>query len=476
VKSNITRFGIIVLMAVSVWGIELFLVSLHVARSAAGMALLLAVLAIATRGDWWLAMISAGTGCLAFNYYYIDSVNSFAIRTVDGAVTFSAVVITAITGSHLAIRARRRADEADRRREETTRLHQLSAAMLSADTIAETGRLVVRRVVELFGAQAVMLRIGDQEFAFGEAPAVGCPLRLHIRSGPQDVNLSLYGIGPSAEVTDALASLVDLALDRATASEDRARMETVQRGEELRNTVLNALAHDFKTPLTCIKAAASMLRRSSDVDSPEGRDLVIAIDEEADRLTTLISESLDLARIEAHRMNPRTETCDVRELIDRVTRRMARYLSGRNLVIDLPACLPSVQGDRLLLEQMLIQVLDNAWKYSKIGAAIQVQASSANQRVFITIQNEGGRIPAADCERIFEKFYRGSAHRTAVEGTGLGLAIARSIAEVHGGTLWLDQEIGGPAFRFLLPSVSLPPDSEQSVETTSDPQPHYLAY
>jgi two-component system sensor histidine kinase KdpD len=476
VKSNITRFSIIVLMAVSVWGIEMLLVSLQVARSTAGMALLLAVLAIATRGDWWLAMISAGTGCLAFNYYYIDSVNSFAIRTVDGAVTFSAVVITAITGSHLAIRARRRADEADRRREETTRLHQLSAAMLSADTIAETGRLVVRRIVELFGAQAVMLRIADQEFAFGEAPATACPVRLHIRSGPQEVTLSLYGIGPSAEVTDALASLVDLALDRATASEDRARMETVQRGEELRNTVLNALAHDFKTPLTCIKAAASMLRRSSDVDSPEGRDLVIAIDEEADRLTTLISESLDLARIEAHRMNPRSEICDVRELVDRVTGRMARYLSGRNLRIEIPAGVPAVQGDRLLLEQMLIQVLDNAWKYSKAGAAILVHVSFASQRVFITIQNEGGRIPAADCDRIFEKFYRGSAHRSAVEGTGLGLAIARSIAEVHGGTLWLDQEIGGPAFRFLLPSSSLHADSDNRVEITSDPQPHYLAY
>ena len=98
-------------------------------------------------------------------------------------------------------------------------------------------------------------------------------------------------------------------------------------------------------------------------------------------------------------MNPRNETCDVRELINRVTRRMARYLSGRNLLIDLPARLPAVQGDRLLLEQMLIQVLDNAWKYSKVGAMIQVQASSSSQRVFITIQNEGGRIPAADCER-----------------------------------------------------------------------------
>jgi two-component system sensor histidine kinase KdpD len=299
---------------------------------------------------------------------------------------------------------------------------------------------------------------------------------LRIPSRPGAIELSLYGVSPSTEVTEALASLVDLALDRATASEERARMDSAQRGEELRNTVLNALAHNFKTPLTCIKAAASMLRNAPEMNSAEGRDLVIAIDEEADHLTRLIGESLDLARIEAQRMNPRSEQCDLRLLLEKITARMTRYLTARQLSLNLPEALPVVSGDSFLLEQMFSQVLDNAWKYSKPGAAIHVQAATAGDRVFVTVRNEGSRIPAAEAERIFEKFYRGAGTKSAVEGTGLGLAIARSIAEVHGGALWLDQEPAGPAFRFLLPALAQQPESLQQIGTASDSEPHYIAY
>ena len=241
-------------------------------------------------------------------------------------------------------------------------------------------------------------------------------------------------------------------------------MESSQRGEQLRTTVLDALAHNFKTPLTCIKAAASMLRRSPSLTDEDGRDLVIAIDEEADRLAKLINESLDLARIEEHRMNPRHEECDVHGTIQNVVERMSRYLGGRNVTVQIPHDLPLVGGDQFLLEQMFTQILDNAWKYSRPGAAIQVHANSASQRVTVTIQNEGDRIPESERELIFDRFYRGSTHRSTVEGTGLGLAIARSIAEVHGGALWLDQEIGGPAFRFLLPIVTIAPAGEMQIK------------
>ena len=461
----------IILFAALVWIVDWICFQLGVSRDTAGMALLLTVLATATRGDWWLAIVTVGSACLAFNYFHIDDIGSLAIRTLDGAVTFTALVVTAVTGSHLAIRARHRADEAERRREEMDRLQQLGGSLLAPNTLAELGQVLVNRVVELFGAKTSVLRVEGQEFLAGETPT-GDPVQLRIKTGKENVVLSLYGVRPSTEVTDALSHLVDLALDRARASEDRARMESAGRGEQLRNTVLNALAHNFKTPLTCIKAAASMLRRSSSVSCEARRDLIIAIDEEADRLAKLIGDSLDLAHIEAHRMSPRDERCDVRSLLRKIVEHTSRYLGGRGVTLEIPENLPPVCGDQFLLEQMFTQIIDNAWKYSQPGAAIRIEARTASQRVLVTIQNEGRPIPEDENERIFDRFYRGAWHRCTIEGTGLGLPIARSIAQVHGGALWLDQEPGGPAFRFLLPVATITPSRER--EKHLDPEPHYI--
>ncbi len=177
---------------------------------------------------------------------------------------------------------------------------------------------------------------------------------------PQDV-LELYGLQPSEEVRNALSSMLSLVIERARSSEERARIEATQRGEELRSTVLNALAHNFKTPLTSIKAAASAMRGSGNISTPGERDLIAVIDEEADRLDQLIGESLNLARIEGRRANPRTEECLFPEIIERISRRVGRYLGRQELsLIDVSDDLPAIIGDKFLLEQMLIQVVDNA--------------------------------------------------------------------------------------------------------------------
>jgi two-component system, OmpR family, sensor histidine kinase KdpD len=214
---------------------------------------------------------------------------------------------------------------------------------------------------------------------------------------------------------------------------------------------LNALAHNFRTPLTSIKAAASMLRSSPNIEAPGERDLIAVIDEEADRLDQLIGESLDLAKIEGRRANPRTEECLFSEIVERVTARVARYLGRREFVIDVPEDLPPILGDKFLLEQMLVQVVDNAWKYSRPGARIRIVAEVVGKEILLTVQNEGNEIPESERTLIFDKFYRGTKDRSRVEGTGLGLAIAKTIAEAYQGKLWLDSEPAGPAFRFALP-------------------------
>jgi two-component system, OmpR family, sensor histidine kinase KdpD len=263
--------------------------------------------------------------------------------------------------------------------------------------------------------------------------------------------LELHGPQPSEEVRNTLASMIRLVLERARGAEERAQMEAVRRSEELRTTVLNALAHNFRTPLTSIKAAASMRRLSGRILSAHERELVVVIDEEADRLNQLIRESLDMAKLEARRANPLTEECLIADIVGRVASRMSRYFGRREFIIDLPEDIPPIMGDSFLFEQMLGQVVDNAWKYSQPGAPIRIYGSVSDASIILTVWNGGSEIPEDERDRIFDRFYRGSRDRHRVEGTGLGLAIARTIAEAYKGRIWLDVEPLGPAFRFELP-------------------------
>jgi two-component system sensor histidine kinase KdpD len=451
-----------------VWAIALVCYQLDASRSTASLMMLLGVLGISSFGDWIPAMISCGMGSLAFSYYFVDDVGSFRITTVDGAVTFVALLLTALTASRLSIRAQHRASEAIRRREEMERLHQFASVLLSARSVSEAADNAVRKLVALFDLRGAALRIEGEPKAFLAGVTEGVAVSVvPLNAASREDVLELYGPQPSGEVRNTLASMLSLVIERARSSEERARFEATRRGEELRSTVLNALAHNFRTPLTSIKAAASALRGSENIPLPEERELIEVIDEEADRLDQLIGESLNLARIEGRRANPRTEECLFPEIVGSVARRLERYLGRRELSIDVPEDLPAIIGDKFLLEQMLMQVVDNAWKYSVPGARISISARQSGADILLSVQNEGSEIPESEQTLIFDKFYRGSKDRWRVEGTGLGLAIARTIAEAYKGKVWLDAEPQGPAFRFALPL--------EATGKKSDNEPHYLA-
>lgn len=422
-------------------------------RSTTALILLIEVLVIATRGDWILALLSSAAASLAFSLYFIEQPRNIRFTsTIQGVVSFVAMALTALIGSRLAVRAQQRAQEAIAQRGEIERLNQLGRVLLAANSLAEAANEVVRKVVELFHLKGAVLRVAGAADVFQHGDAKAGEISI-IPLGTDyggDV-LELHGEQPSEEVRYTLASMIRLFLERARGEEERGRIELVRRGEELRTTVLNALAHDFRTPLTSIKAASSMLRLSERIPSVQERDLIVVIDEEADRLNKLIRESLELAKLEARRANPMTEECVFPEIVRSVASRTSRYLGKREFIIDIPEDIPSVLGDSFLFEQMLGQLLDNAWKYSAPGAAIRISGSTTGTSIILTVWNAGGEIPEEDRERIFDRFYRGSKDRNRVEGTGLGLAIARTIAEAYKGKIWLDMEPSGPAFRLELP-------------------------
>jgi two-component system sensor histidine kinase KdpD len=448
-KQSFGRLGRIAVASALIWVTTALSSGFGLNRTVMAMFLLVEILAVATLGDWLLSVTTSSVASLAFSWYFIEAVDSFRITTLEGAVTFSAMVITALTVSQLALRARRRADEAIQRRAEMEQLQRFGAALMMTVSVADAAERVLENIISQFGLTGAALRFRDTDEQFERGSLTGeCSF---IDVG-RPAELRIYGESPSAEVQSALGQVVGLVLDRARSFEAATEKEALQRGDQLRTTILNALAHNFKTPLTCIKAAASTLRVSSDLSVAANAELVSVIDEEADRLDQLIRESLDLARIEDHRLNPRPETCSVPDIVNAVAGRVERHIRGRELDIEIPPELPSLRGDRFLFEQMLMQVVDNAWKYSKPGTPIGISAAQSNGRVILTVRNEGSPVPDDERERIFGKFYRGAVNQSLVEGTGLGLAIAKAIVEAHGGAVWVDTELSGPAFRFSLPA------------------------
>lgn len=464
----------VVAMVVVMWVTGWLFSWLGTTRSTAGMILLLEVLAIATRGDWILALLSSTAASLVFSVYFIEQPRNVRFTTtMQGVVSFAALALTAFIGSRLAVRAQQRAREAIARREEMEHLNQLGRVLLAANSLSAAAHDVVRKLVELFHLDGAILRLAGQPQAFQwgvTVPGEVSIIPLGTDHGA-DV-LELHGVQPSEEVRNTIASMIRLVLERARGEEERAQIEIVRRGEELRTTVLNSLAHNFRTPLTSIKAAASTLRLSGRVPSIQERDLVVVIDEEADRLNQLIRESLDMAKLEARRANPLTEECSIPGIVRRAASRMSRYLSRREFIIDIPEDLPPVMGDSFLLEQMLGQLLDNAWKYSQPGAPVKISASAGEASIILTVWNQGVEIPEEDREKIFERFYRGSRDRHRVEGTGMGLAIARTIAEACGGKIWLDAEPMGPAFRLQLPMEA----PGVAAGRQRDREQHYIAH
>ena len=252
----------------------------------------------------------------------------------------------------------------------------------------------------------------------------------------------------------AIAQLLAIALERARAQEAAARVQASRQNEQLKSTLLDALAHEFKTPMTSIKAAATTVLSRKKLDEME-RDLLKVVDEETDRLNNLVTEAIELARFGSAPVKLQRELCSANELISSATAQLG-LTEGRVIEVTVERDLPPVEIDRRLSELALRQLLNNALRYSPPSSVIQVTARNQGDAIVIGVYNAGPGIPKAEQALIFEKFYRGRDVRARVAGTGMGLAIAREIIEAHGGRIWVKSESGkGVQFSFTIPTIRL---------------------
>jgi two-component system sensor histidine kinase KdpD len=256
---------------------------------------------------------------------------------------------------------------------------------------------------------------------------------------------------------EAFASQAAAALDRTRliAKAQRAQVETET--ERLRNSLLSSVSHDLRTPLASITGATSSLLHAGLISEADRRDLLETVHEEARRLNRLVGNLLDLTRLESGLVKVKKEWLPVEEVIGGALSRLESTLSGRQVETRVPEDLPLAPCDGLLIEQVLVNLVENAVKYTPRASTITVSASADSEAVTVEVSDRGPGIPPADLERVFEKFQRLES-RGKQGGVGLGLTICRGIVTAHGGRIGVvNREGGGASFRFTIPLEGQPP-------------------
>jgi two-component system sensor histidine kinase KdpD len=274
-----------------------------------------------------------------------------------------------------------------------------------------------------------------------------------LRLGTAPIGALLIGGRLNPLTVDAVASMVSITFDRYRSFASETRAAAAHQSEQLRTTVLDGLAHAFKTPLTAIRAASSGLIELGEM-KPAQADLAALIDEQAVLLNNLTTRLLQTARLEAEEVGLKKQNIAIVELIEEVAAEQSTKLGDHSLQVSISDKSLVTRGDRELLATIVRQFVDNAAKYSLPGSSIEISAQESASEILIAVHNDGPTIRPEDRERIFERFYRCPETKHRTPGTGLGLSIAKKAAEAHNGHVWVisDEEEGTTFFLSILGS------------------------
>ena len=436
---------------------------------------LLAILGVSTIWGLWVSIFMSLVATIAFNYFFLPPTGTLAISDPQNWLALVTFLVTSVLASDLATRARNQAAEANRRRREVERLYGFSQRLLSAGNPIELLNAIPRQIVETFevGAAAIFLAekqkiyrsginlpqldevnlkaiVAREEIEIDEEHSVCfAPLRLGARI------LGSVGIsGPvlSRQSLEALGSLIAVAIERAHAIEMVGKTEAAREGERLKSALLDAIAHDFRTPLTSMKASVTSLLSEAKLDEDQRRELLNIINEECDRLNRLVGEAAEMARLEAGDVKLRLEPLRVVDLTEAALDTCKGILGTRPIRIEIKNQDLNVRADFTRAREVLVHLIENANLYSSPDHPITIGAEEKDDVVLFSVADQGPGIGDTELGLIFDKFYRGADQRYRVQGTGMGLPIAKAIVEAHGGTIGVVSQLGhGSVFSFSLP-------------------------
>ncbi|MBZ5628734.1 MAG: DUF4118 domain-containing protein [Acidobacteriia bacterium] len=449
---------------------------LHVNPITVGFTFLLAVLAVSASWGLQVAVFMAVVATLVYNYFFLPPLLKFTIADPQNWVSLFVFLITAIIGSHLSERARREAQESNQRRREVERLYAFSQQLLVSENVFGLLNNVPSYIVDSFGVTGAAVFLDHKQKTYfsdisvqslipiDELKAVSgrgepvlnrergtcfMPLRMGVRSIG---SLGIVGSNMSRETLEAIGSLVAIAIERAATMMKLTKTEAARESDRVRSLLLDAVTHDFRTPLTAIKASAETLLSEVELDKPQLKELATVINEESDRLNRMVGEAAEVAQLDAQQIELSFQPHHIREAVDLALREAKHTLERHPVEVVVPEQLPPLRMDLKRITEVLAQLLDNAGKYSPPGTPIHVTAELRDRQLVTSVADHGPGIDDAEQGMIFEKFYRGRNQRVSMHGTGMGLAIAKAIVELHGGSISVTSQSGhGSVFSFTLP-------------------------
>ena len=436
------------------------------------LTLLVAVLLVSAYWGLRIALFLSFAGAAAFNYFFLPPFGTFTIADPQNWVALISFLVTAVVASNLSERARREAEQAQRRRREVERLYALSQQLLTSDNAARLLNGVSSYIADTFALRGAALLVAGKETVYRSSPitsidgellkdalARGEPIRaddvfyIPIRIGVRTTGaLAVVGGELPRETLEAIGSLVGIAIERARAVEELTKNQALQENERLRSALLDSVAHEFRTPLTGIKASVTSLLSDYELDNEQRRELLTVIDEEADRLNRLVGEAAEMAQLDSHLFKLDLHSQAIRDVVEAAIQGARLALQQHELEVDVPNSLPEIRFDFDRIREVLLHLLENAAKYSPVGTRIRLSAELENGEIVISVADHGPGIDPLEQSLIFDKFYRGRHQRFAAHGTGMGLAIAKVIVEAHGGHIEVVSQLGkGSVFFFTLP-------------------------
>jgi two-component system, OmpR family, sensor histidine kinase KdpD len=426
-----------------------------------GVLYLLAVLFVAIRRGQVAALITAVLSVTTLNFFFIEPRYRLTISDSHNVVALGVFLIAALVVGRLAAVARQRAMEADRRALVATAREREATMLADAASSVLAGR----------DLETELANIGASLEA-----STGAALRLGLTAAPAQLEGELavplpasrpgwlYGrpdVGWDRESLErlgaALARLIDVAQERDRVAARSADAEAARRADVAKTALLHAISHDLRSPLTAITTAASGLRHGA-LEGEDREALLTAIEDESDRLARLVDDLLDLSRIEAGAVNPRTDWCDLHDTLASAAAQVRARFGERPIDLDLGLDLPLVRADAAQLERVFSNLLENAVKFSPDDAPVRVGGAVGAGKVTVSVTDHGRGVPRSKRAEIFEPFVGG---RDSRGGSGLGLAICRGLVEANGGEIRLQSGTDrGTTFAVSFPLVPQPVETQ----------------
>jgi len=448
---------------------------LHFNLPAAGFIDLLIVVLTTLKFGFWEATGCSFVAVACLDYFFAPPIRSFHVADTENWVALATFEIIALIVSRLSNQLQNETQESLLHRRNAERLYELSRSILVLDRHLPAGAQIASLIEKHIGVDSVTIFDGSAAALYtagactkdDEALVRSTYLSnashdnreslrwqrvLRVQSNPIGA-IVLSGNDLNSLMVEAVASLVAGALERMRSFEKESRAEAAHQTEQLRTTVLDGLAHAFKTPLTVILASASGLLEMKSLDPPQAQ-LVALIDEHATRLNALTSHLLRMTKLDSKEIHLRREEILLADFVQRVVDDCAGQLGGHAVQLSVEGQDLAVSGDRQLLAITITELLTNAAKYSSATSPIDVSARNEEGQVLITVHNSGSAIDFAERELIFDRFYRSPTTKHRASGSGIGLSVAKRAAEAHQGRMWVNSAPEtGTTFFMSLPAL-----------------------